>query len=60
MQRHVKICVDLCQIVAYRVFHIMIAGFKEGNTCKVIDAELQTPKAVEILAICAKKMIAYF
>lgn len=40
MQRHVKICVDLCQIVAYRVFHIMIAGFKEGNTCKVIDAEL--------------------
>lgn len=37
--------VNLGQIVAYPVFHIMTAGFKQDITCKVINAGLYTQKA---------------
>ena len=34
--RSVKRGINLGQIVAYPVFHIMTAGFKQDVTCKVI------------------------
>lgn len=47
MQRNksMKKGVDLGQIVAYPVFPIMTAGFKQDITCKVINAGLYTQKA---------------